>query len=71
MAGTSNHLKSVITCPVCGFEKEEIMPEDACVYFYQCTQCESVIRPLNGDCCVFCSFGSKKCPSQQNDNCCY
>jgi len=29
-------LKSTITCPVCGDAKEEIMPTDACQYFYKC-----------------------------------
>lgn len=27
-------LNTTITCPHCGFSKEEIMPVDACVYFY-------------------------------------
>ncbi|HEX5552494.1 MAG TPA: GDCCVxC domain-containing (seleno)protein [Chitinophagaceae bacterium] len=57
--------QSVITCPVCGHKKEETMPADACSYFYQCEQCKAVLKPLSGDCCVFCSYGSVKCPSKQ------
>jgi len=26
-------LQSVITCPYCGFQKEETMPEDSCQFF--------------------------------------
>ncbi|MGE5823373.1 MAG: GDCCVxC domain-containing (seleno)protein, partial [Bacteroidota bacterium] len=32
-------LSSVITCPACGAKAEEEMPTDACVFFYECTQC--------------------------------
>lgn len=56
---------SVITCPVCGFQKEETMPADSCQFFYECTNCKTVLKPRKGDCCVFCSYGSVKCPSQQ------
>jgi rubredoxin len=57
-------IKSIITCPVCGFQKEDVMPVDACQYFYQCTNCRSILKPKQGDCCVFCSYGSEKCPSK-------
>jgi len=56
---------SVIPCPFCGFEKEETMPVDACQFFYECTNCKKIIRPKEGDCCVFCSYGSVKCPGKQ------
>ena len=61
---------SIITCPFCGFSKEERMPEDSCVFFYECSNCKKIIRPLKGDCCVFCSYGSVKCPSKQAGNVC-
>lgn len=66
-------LNSVLTCPACRFAKEETMPTDACQFFYECTKCKRVLRPKVGDCCVFCSYGTVKCPSkQQNDtrSCC-
>lgn len=56
---------STITCPKCGFIKKEEMPTDACAFFYECTNCHTVIRPKEGDCCVFCSYGSVACPSIQ------
>lgn len=62
---------SIITCPECGFSKEEEMPVDACQYFYECEHCKTVLKPKPGDCCVFCSYGTVKCPPiQQNKSCC-
>lgn len=64
-------LESLITCPQCGFEKEETMPTDACLFFYECTKCKALLRPQSGDCCVFCSYGTEKCPpKQQEHGCC-
>jgi hypothetical protein len=62
-------LDSVITCPVCGTKKLETMPTDACMYFYECTGCKTLLKPKKGDCCVFCSFGSVKCPPIQTNSC--
>ncbi|TMI93705.1 MAG: hypothetical protein E6H06_11155 [Bacteroidetes bacterium] len=62
--------KSVITCPVCGHKKEETMPIDSCQYFYECEACKTIIKPIAGNCCVFCSYGTVKCPPMQMDECC-
>jgi hypothetical protein len=56
---------SFLRCPHCGHIKRELMPSDACQFFYDCENCHAVLRPLPGDCCVFCSFGSVKCPPMQ------
>jgi len=62
---------SLLTCPHCGHAEEEFMPIDACQFFYDCRHCGSLLRPKAGDCCVFCSFGSEKCPPmQQSGNAC-
>ena len=53
-------LISEIKCPACGHVAVETMPTDACVYFYDCKGCATVLRPKSGDCCVFCSDGSVK-----------
>jgi hypothetical protein len=58
-------LESMLTCPHCGHAKKETMPQDACQFFYECENCKAVLRPNAGDCCVFCSFGSHKCPPMQ------
>ncbi|MCH8062306.1 MAG: hypothetical protein IH861_07380 [Chloroflexi bacterium] len=54
-----------LTCPNCGTEQEAEMPTDACQFFYECTSCHKVLKPLEGDCCVFCSYADHKCPSMQ------
>jgi hypothetical protein len=56
---------SVLTCPQCGFAKQETMPTDACQFFYECRACHTVLRPKPGDCCVFCSYGTVACPPIQ------
>jgi hypothetical protein len=61
----SVELRSTITCPRCGHAKTETMPTDACQWFYQCEHCQAVLRPKAGDCCVFCSHGTNKCPPRQ------
>jgi hypothetical protein len=63
-------VESVLRCPECGFEKLETMPTDACQYFYECTNCKALLKPLAGHCCVFCSFGSVKCPPVQAERGC-
>jgi hypothetical protein len=64
-------LESIITCPSCGHQKQEIMPTDACQYFYECESCRTRLKPKHGDCCVFCSYGTVKCPPiQMNKSCC-
>jgi hypothetical protein len=60
-------LMSRITCPHCGFGKEEEMPIDFCLFFYECENCKSRLKPLGGDCCVFCSFGTAKCPPRHRE----
>ncbi len=57
--------KSTITCPECGHRSTDVMPTDACQFFYDCKGCGAVLRPLQGDCCVYCSYGDVKCPPIQ------
>lgn len=70
-SGKTVELNSTITCPSCGHKKAEIMPTDACVYFYECENCKARLKPLQGDCCVYCSYGTVKCPPiQAGQQCC-
>lgn len=63
--------ESTITCPECGHRETEVMPTDACQYFYACASCHVVLKPKAGDCCVFCSYGTVPCPPiQAGDGCC-
>ncbi|GAB4321947.1 MAG: hypothetical protein Kow00127_14520 [Bacteroidales bacterium] len=65
-------LKSVITCPECGAKHLEEMPVDSCQIIYECPDCKAVLRPKEGDCCVYCSYGSVPCPpvQQSRPSCC-
>ncbi len=58
-------LDSLLTCPLCGHRTLEEMPVNACLFFHECDRCHAVFRPRPGDCCVFCSYGSVKCPPEQ------
>jgi hypothetical protein len=57
--------RSTLTCPACGHAREETMPLDACLWFYECERCKLLLRPKPGDCCVFCSWASERCPPMQ------
>lgn len=61
----TDSLHSEITCPKCGFKKVELLPTDYCLLNYKCSACLYNIEPKESDCCVFCSYGDKKCPSKQ------
>lgn len=67
MPETTLILESTLTCPHCAFQATETMPTDACLYFYNCKGCGTLLRPKTGDCCVFCSFGTMPCPPIQED----
>jgi hypothetical protein len=56
---------AAITCPECQARAEEQMPTNACQYFYRCQGCETTLKPLPGDCCVFCSYSDTPCPPRQ------
>ena len=58
-------LISELTCPECGKTSSETMPTDNCQFYYECRHCGALLKALQGDCCVFCSYGSVPCPSIQ------
>jgi MerC mercury resistance protein len=62
---SSARRRSVLACPQCGHRRSEIMPVDACQFFYECRGCGALLRAKAGDCCVFCSYGSVPCPPKQ------
>lgn len=59
-------ITSDITCPKCGYTKTETMPTDVCQIKYTCQKCNAVMYPKDDDCCVFCTYGTHKCPSMQD-----
>ncbi|MFW9905608.1 MAG: GDCCVxC domain-containing (seleno)protein [Candidatus Thorarchaeota archaeon] len=57
---------SILTCPHCNFSESLMMTANQCVIFHRCTNCNTVIRPQQGDCCIFCSYGDTPCPAKQS-----
>jgi len=64
------NLDVILTCPNCHHAAVETMPLDRCVFFYECRACGVTLRPKEGDCCVYCSYGNKRCPFVQDDRPC-
>ncbi len=54
-----------LTCPVCGFADVLEMPTDACAFLYECVNCNTILKPNAGDCCVFCSYADEPCIFKQ------
>ena len=65
MSTFSATLEATLTCPECGGLSRETMPQDCCLYFYDCRSCGALLKPLAGDCCVFCSYADQPCPPVQ------
>ena len=63
-------LSVTITCPACGHAAVEAMLTDRCVFFYECAACKVLLKPKPGDCCVYCSYGDKRCPFVQDGTPC-
>lgn len=57
--------KSTLTCPECDKTQLVEMPTNACQHFYKCVYCGKMLKPKEGDCCVFCSYADSKCPPKQ------
>lgn len=62
------HTRSSITCSDCGHTSDETMPLDACIYLYECKNCQKLMTPDSGDCCIFCSHGTHHCPTSQRES---
>jgi len=46
------------------------MPENNCQIIYICENCNEKLTPKNGDCCIFCTYGTVPCPPiQENKRC--
>lgn len=65
LLGRNLIMYSTVRCPNCGKRSHDLMPRNACVYFYHCLRCNAVFKPRNGDCCVYCSYGDVPCPDRQ------
>lgn len=55
----------LLTCPSCGDQRTVEMPEKGTLLEYTCPSCSEMLRPAEGACCVFCSYGSTECAIAQ------
>jgi hypothetical protein len=42
------------------------MPTSRYVFFWECPGCKTLLKPRDGDCCVYSSYGDQPCPFLQN-----
>ncbi|MBT8054145.1 MAG: hypothetical protein KJN69_09640, partial [Gammaproteobacteria bacterium] len=61
---------STLTCPECGHQSTNRMPTEFCQFLYDCPGCGVLLKPKEGDCCVYCSYGDVKCPPIQLGSTC-
>jgi hypothetical protein len=54
-----------ITCPHCQATIVEVMPVTSSLRVYECQDCGAILTPKAGDCCVFCSYADRPCPTIQ------
>lgn len=57
-----NKLIGELTCPLCGNKQKMEIPKISCLHSYQCEKCEVIVKAQK-ECCVFCEYGDKKCPT--------
>jgi hypothetical protein len=55
-------LQSILTCPKSATRPSRRWQLMHASFFYDCKGCGERLKPLAGDCCVFCSYGSVPCP---------
>src|SRR5947208_1241760 len=68
---SATDVDATVTIPAGGSGADETMPHDSCVYFYECVGCGVILRPKEGDCCVFCSYADRDCPPKNGaGDCC-
>jgi hypothetical protein len=56
--------------PMCRHQQRVLMPTTFCQLFYTCEACSMTHARKSGDCCVFCSYADKPCPSMQEEKPC-
>jgi hypothetical protein len=69
----NNALLATLTCPDprCQHQQQVLMPTTFCLLSYTCEACSMTHARKSGDCCVFCSYAEKLCPSmQEKETCC-
>ena len=63
--------EAILTCPKCLAKQKVTMPTNACQHFYKCANCGEMLKPKEGECCVFCSYADSLCPPKQEEKLAY
>ena len=58
-------LETTLKCPHCGVEQRATMPMSGKKMAQDCRYCYKPMAAKEGSHCVFCSYGSVKCPEVQ------
>jgi hypothetical protein len=58
-------IETILSCPYCGKQQRVFMSLSGVKSSLYCFFCEQKIFSKDGVCCVFCSYGSAKCPVAQ------
>jgi hypothetical protein len=53
--------QATLTCPQCLAKAVKAMPDNRSEIFFDCSQCGTKHKAKPGVCCVFCSYGDKRC----------
>ncbi|WP_420870118.1 GDCCVxC domain-containing (seleno)protein [Catalinimonas alkaloidigena] len=56
---------STLRCPICKHQILKRMPLEKTISEFVCMNCSSIIKTKRHECCVFCTYGSVKCPRAQ------
>lgn len=65
LPGRGVRMNRTLYRPRCGAGTHERMPLDRTVHAFRCLWCDSEIRHPDTKHCVYCAFGSRKCPERQ------
>ncbi|MDA2923000.1 hypothetical protein MYX07_07090, partial [Patescibacteria group bacterium AH-259-L07] len=54
-----------LQCPFCGHTQKVDIPQNGCLVFHKCGQCQKIISvpKESKHCCVICVYSDKKCPA--------
>ena len=56
---------STLHCPYCRAGSHERMPMDRTLHEFQCLWCNRLVQQGPEEHCIYCAFGSRKCPQMQ------
>lgn len=52
---------AIIKCPHCRKSQRMQIPQDSCLYFYNCKKCDQKLETPTAQCCVVCAYTKKEC----------